>query len=182
ARFALIAVVLDLVLPTLGTGFNQRYAYLGSAFAALALAAWAARTAKPHVLLFVLALGGAWTFDSLTDAEEYAEAGRRATDLSIEACLKRAEAPANATVVLLDFSDVWGRERDIPVFNWGLAEALDRGGCGRAFVLWRTRAFATSTDVELVTPDRVRAAKASGAVVIVRGDVPFPAFPSARDE
>ncbi|MFO1012068.1 MAG: hypothetical protein U1F29_18565, partial [Planctomycetota bacterium] len=47
ARFALVAVALDLVLPVLSTGFTQRYAYFGSACAALALGAWAARTWKP---------------------------------------------------------------------------------------------------------------------------------------
>lgn len=182
ARFALVAVALDLVLPTLGTGFNQRYAYLGSAFAALALAEWAARTARPVALLFVLGLGGAWALDSLTDAEEYADAGRRAQRLLITACLARVSTPEPKPVAIVDPPDVLGAERDLPVFNWGLAEALDRGGCGRAFVLWRTRTFATSTDVELVTPERVRAAEERGEVVIVRGDGPSPAFPSVHDE
>ncbi|MBK7875478.1 MAG: hypothetical protein IPJ77_06965 [Planctomycetes bacterium] len=180
ARFALVAVAIDLVLPVLSTGFNQRYAYLGSAFAAVALAAWAATTWKPWTLFGVIVLGGAWAFDTLRDAEEYDEAGRVAQRIVDAACATRARTPATVPVAIVDAPDVWGAEDDIPVFNWGLLEALDRAGCGRAFVLWRTRPFHTGTDVELVTPERVRAADEGGEAVVLRADVEFPAFFGVR--
>ena len=181
ARFALVAVALDLVLPVLSTGFTQRYAYFGSACAALALGAWAARTWKPWTLGVVLALGCAWGADQLRDVEEYAEAGKRAERLVEFACRKRAQTPAATPVAIVDPPDVAGAEEDVPVWNWGLVEALERRAPGGGFVVWRTKPYHTSTDVELVTVERVRAAAAHGEAVVVQGDVPFPDFPFAQD-
>lgn len=182
ARFAVLAVAIDLLLPTIGAGFVQRYAYLGMAFAALALGAWAARTDRVPSLLFVIVVGCAWASDGLNDAREYADAGKRATRIVEAACALRARTPETVVVAIVDPPDVLGSERDVPVFNWGLAQALERAGCDRGFVLWRTRPYATSTDVELVTLERLRAAEARGEVVLVKGDAHFPSFPFVRDE
>lgn len=181
ARFALVAVALDLVLPVLSTGFTQRYAYFGSACAALALGAWAARTWMPWTFGVVLALGTAWGADQLRDVEEYAEAGRVATRVLESAAALRRGAPEGVPVAVVDAPDVWGAEADIPLFNWGLLEALERGGAGRGFVAWRTRAYHTGTDVELVTLERARAAEARGEAVLLRADAAFGAF-RGRDE
>lgn len=170
ARFALGAVAIDLVLPTIGTGFNQRYAYLACALVAMALAEWAVTRRKPlpRVVAALAALGWAW--DSFVDLREYREAGRIAAATLDAARRARAEAPER-TIVLLDVPDAWGSEGDVPLFNWGLPEALARegiGATGGSWLFWRTRAFRTSTSVELVSEARVAEEVRRRELVVLR--------------
>lgn len=179
ARFAVCAVAADLALPALGTGFNQRYAYLSAAWIALALASWATTSARARIAAWVL--GVLWAFDSAIDLGEYRAAGHVARHELEQAAVVRARAGATRTIVFLDPTDVWGRERDIPVWNWGLPEALGRAGTAGAWRFWRTRAFHTGTHVELVDAARVRAETESGAVLVVTPDpVTHDLVPPAR--
>jgi len=166
ARFAVLAVALDLALPALGAGFNQRYAYLSSAWIALALAGWAAASARGRVVACVL--GGAWAFDSLVDLGEYRAAGTHARRFVEQACAERARLDPARTLLLVDPVDVWGRERDIPVFNWGLPEALERAGCAGAWRFGRRGPYRTGTHVELVEQAELAREAERGVRILVR--------------
>jgi hypothetical protein len=165
ARFAVLAVLIDLALPTIGAGFNQRYAYLSAAWIALALGAWAAQSARARILAWILGL--AWAFDSVVDLAEYRAAGQIARHELQQACAARERVGPERTLVIVDPTDVWGRERDIPVFNWGLSEALERARCPGPWRFWRTRDFATGTAVERVSEAQIRAAAEQGEVLLL---------------
>ena len=76
--------------------------------------------------------------------------GRPRADAILDAaCAARAQDPTR-TIVLLDADDTAGAEHDIPLFNWGLPEALEHRGCAGPWLFWRTREYRTGTDVERV--------------------------------
>lgn len=163
-RFVLAVVACELGLAILGAGFVQRYAYLSSAFVALGLAAWSARGGRVRVAL-VLAVGVAWAHDAWVDARDL-RAVRGLRD-AVVARVVAAQGPERAPVVLVDPPDMIGAERDVPLFNWGLEIQLRALGVGGELVLTRTRAFATSSDVERVEPAWVEAERRAGARRVV---------------
>lgn len=166
ARFALCVAVLDLALPVLSTGFVQRYAYLSSALVALALAEWALQRDRAWRAVVVALVGLLWFGDSVRDLRAERDAGRIATAALDTACAVRArEGPARA-IAIVDLPDVWGREDDIPLFNWGLSQALERRGCAGPWQLWRRRDFHTGTDVERIDERAYQAALGGSALVL----------------
>ncbi len=167
ARFALCVVAIDLALPVLTTGFVQRYAYLSSALVALALAEWALESRGAWRASILALAGFAWLGDSVRDLRAERAAGSIATAALDTACAARArEGPARA-IAIVDLPDVWGREDDIPLFNWGLPQALERRGCPGAWQLWRRRDFHTGTDVERIDERTYQAALGGSALVLV---------------
>ena len=148
-RFVLLALVADLVLPVLSVGFVERYAYLGGAFAACALALWVA--ARPHAIRpWIAALVVVvWGFDSLVDVREARQSGEIERQVLDQLRLERAAHGAQA-IVLVDLPDMAGREHDLPLFNWGIEEMLRRAHIDGPWILARTRGFHTNSDVPLV--------------------------------
>jgi hypothetical protein len=105
------------------------------------------------VLPAVLLLAGAWLADQVRDTRELRAAGRAYERVLDGLALERERHEqrvrglpgAQAPIVLVDVPDVWGRERDLPLFNWGLDLALARRGVPGPWVLLRTRPFSTSS-------------------------------------
>ncbi|MBL8861596.1 MAG: hypothetical protein JNK02_06245 [Planctomycetes bacterium] len=159
ARFAALAIALDLGLAVAGAGFVQRYACLAAAFAALSVAEWASTPARRAL---AAALGLAWACDAWVDAREIRTAGAGALRLAAEA---RA-VPGTAPLVLVGVPDMIGAEVDVPFFNWGGALFLRAHGCARPVRLVRERAFRTNSDQELVGPAQLAEFAAQGAVVL----------------
>jgi hypothetical protein len=154
-RFAVAAIGLDAVLPTVMSGYDQRYSYLGLAFAACALGAWWGRRKVAREGLAACALAAVLlaipAFDTLQDVLDYRQAGLVAETVIADAGTERARVGADTTIVLVDLPDVWGSESDLPMFNWGFPFAAERRGVDGPWVLLRTREFHTSSDSERVT-------------------------------
>ena len=174
-RFAALAIGLELALPAATTGFVQRYAYLASALAALAIAAAIGRSATapadpaaraPLAWLAAAALALAWCYDQTLDAYDYAAAGRVHREVIATARAARAEAAPGTRIALLDLPDMGGAERDLPLFNWGSRQAFAAHGLDGPWSWWRTRPYATGTDVEPVDQAAIEAARAQGVVVL----------------
>ena len=171
-RFAVSAIALDAVLPVMLSGYDQRYSYLGLAFAACALGAWWGRrgVAREGLAAGALAAGllAVPSFDTLQDVLEYREAGTVADTVIADAGAERARVGADTTIVLVDLPDMWGSEDDLPVFNWGFPFAAERRGIGGPWVLLRTREYHTGSDSERVTPAEIeRLADRPGVSVLV---------------
>lgn len=148
-RLVIVAVGIDLAIPVLTTGVVQRHAYFPFAFVSIGGAL--ALTARPRVAAPVAALVGAlWLADSWTDLREQREAGEIVERVVAQCGETRDEVGARRTVVVLELPCGWGREQDVPVFNWGFAEALRRAGVEGRFVPWRTESAGTSTSQKLV--------------------------------
>lgn len=155
-RFLVLAIAADLVLPVIGAGFTQRYAYFSGGMAAIALVLWSARwpaRVRQYVLGAAFAL---WSVDTIVDLVEYAHAGRLQARVLAQLREERAAAPAGRLLALIDLPDMAGNERDLPLFNWGAEECVKRAGIPGPWVFWRTRDFATSSDIPRVTRERLR--------------------------
>jgi hypothetical protein len=74
----------------------------------------------------------------------------------------RAEAGPDEPIAIVNPTDMYGAEEDIPLFNWGLDYMLVAHGVTGPWLLWRTHDFHTSTNVELVDPTRIDAARRAG--------------------
>jgi len=158
-RFAVAAIALDAVLPTLLSGYDQRYSYLGLAFAACALGAWWSRRDVAREGLAAGALAAALlavpAFDTLQDVLDYRQAGSVAETVIADAGAERARVGTDTTIVLVNLPDVWGSEHDLPMFNWGFPIAAERRGIAGPWVLLRTREYHTGSDSEPVTPAEI---------------------------
>ncbi len=161
ARFAVVAIALDLGLAVAGAGFVQRYACLASAFLALALAEWS-RAAKPALRTGLGALALLWAADSIRDALEIRAAGRGALALADEV---RSLGGAR-TLAIVGVPDMVGAEEDVPYFNWGGTLFLRAHGVAAPVELLRERTFRTNSVQELV--DRARLDELRAADVDVR--------------
>ena len=143
-RFVLLAGALDLLLPILKTGFSLRYASFAAALACTVLV----RAGRARWL--VLLLGACWLFDSMRALHDVRAAGAEISRiLQVTATAARSVAP-DRLLVLANPPGMWGRERDLPVCNWGLGEALRREGVTRRVRLVRTIDYLTTSDVERV--------------------------------
>jgi hypothetical protein len=161
ARFAVIAVAIDLGLAVMGAGFVQRYACLASAFAALGLAHWAA-TSPSRTGRFALALVGVlWLADSTRDAVEIRTAGAAAESLAVQV----RELDGDGPLAIVGVPGLIGAEADVPYFNWGGALFLGAYGVTRPVELLRERSFLTNSDQTLVDEAGLRALRADGVDV-----------------
>jgi hypothetical protein len=171
ARFVALAVALDMALPVLSAGFHQRYAYLGTAFLACAIGCWAGqdngsdvrgvdgrprKVSRTPAVLFALLLAFFWGRDQLADTLEYRRAGAIVETILAQVGEERARVGEGTLVTLVDLPDHWGREEDLPVFNWGFRFAAEDSGHAGPWVLVRTRAFITTTDFVQVGEDELR--------------------------
>lgn len=154
-RFAGLAMLLDLGLAVGAAGFVQRYAILASAFAALALAAWATTRARFAV---VAVLGATWMYEAHVDACEMRDAGRGALTLAAEV----RRMPGLGPLAIVGVPGLVGAEGDVPYFNWGGTIFLRAHGVARPVTLLRERVFATNSDQELVDEDGLRKLSETG--------------------
>jgi hypothetical protein len=165
-RFVLLAIAVDLVLPVIGAGFVQRYAYLAGALAAIGVLL-VCREWKPRArLALILAVFLAWSWDTLQDCRDYRAAGDLQRRMLAQLREERASAGPDRILALIDLPDMLGREHDLPFFNWGLEECLRRARIPGPWVLWRTKPFATGTDVVLLPPGQMGRMRANGALVL----------------
>jgi hypothetical protein len=157
-RFLLLAIALDLALPAITSGFVGRYCHLPSALAAC----WVALAAPRRAWLAAIGLlAAAWTFDTVADVREYRSAGAEVVRILEAARDVRERSPAGRPIALVDPPAAWGRERDIPMFNWGLREALALRGVPGPWRLYRTEQTYMLTDAEPLTGDQLAAMRRS---------------------
>lgn len=162
ARFAIVAIAIDLGLAVMGAGFVQRYACMASAFAALGSTQWAFSRANRSGRVAIAILGIAWLYDSARDAVEIRRAGRAAETLAAEV---RA-APGTGLLAIVGVPDMIGAEADVPFFNWGGELFLRAQGVTRPVELLRVRAFRTNSDQTLVDADRIHELQSNGVEVL----------------
>ncbi len=183
ARFVLCASAIDLGLAVIGAGFVQRYAYWSSALVAIGLGVWIGRDVglgrpsqarvaantgyrRQARAAVVIVLGAWWVFDTAIDVRDIDRIGPTVTHLVQVVHDVRERGGPSASIVIVDPPDMTGTERDVPLFNWGLDYLLEGHGLAGPWRLWRTRPYATGTNVELVDPARVESARAEGTLII----------------
>lgn len=162
ARFVAAACAVDMGLPVLGAGFEQRYAYFASALVAIALGTWIARSGGGLRMTAVLALVAWWGHDAYVDARDFRDLSRSVPELVTELRTLREREGSNTVIALVDPPDMVGAERDIPVFNWGFDFMLASNHVAGPWLYWRTHAFRTSTNVEFVEQADIERARAAG--------------------
>ncbi|MBP8299061.1 MAG: hypothetical protein KA020_01750 [Planctomycetes bacterium] len=162
-RALLLAAVIDLVPPVLTAGFVVRYAYFPAALVAVALLLQAKPTRSWIVALGVL--GAAWIGDHVVDIAEVRRGGQLGVAVVEAARAVRAEVGPGVEVALVDAPGEVGAERDVPVFNWGLAVALRRNGVDGPWRLLRTERYITNSDVALVDEHRLEEIVREGVAV-----------------
>jgi hypothetical protein len=154
-RWLLLLIPLDLLLPVLTTGFVTRYAYLAAGLSAVAVALACAGVAPGGAgrtrWAWALALLLVWGRDQWIDVAELRDAGRLTDRLLEQADAARTALPPERTLVLIDSPDHAGRERDLPVFNWGLHIALARRGVTLPCLLLRVTPCWTSSDHQAIS-------------------------------
>jgi len=149
ARALLICVGCDFILPVLVTGFVMRYAGLGSALVAVVLAT----CARTRVAIGAISLLGlTWALAHARELRDVRTAGATVDAIVHATDVARQAAGPDALLHIIDPPGFIGRERDVPVFNWGLTQALRRSGLGERYWVVRTVDYVTSSDIEKVTP------------------------------
>jgi hypothetical protein len=143
-RALLLVIGLDLLLPALSVGFVVRYAQLAAALGACVLGlghdALAERPRARRVLYtaLVLLLAG-WVSRAVV----------------ADASALRARVGPQTMVTIVDLPETWGRERDIPLFNWGTRRALALAGAPGHWKLVRTTRGIGSYEAEWITPQEL---------------------------
>jgi hypothetical protein len=172
-RFALLAGALDMGLAIVTAGYSQRYAYFAAALVAIALADSWSRAPVPRRRVLAgaaVVLGACWLLESVRVVRELREAGTVVDNLLAQAVQAHAAWPAGRPFVVADLPDVWGREQDLPVFNWGFAPALRRCGVAQDVVQLRTTPARTSTAARLVQPAEVERLRREAAGSLLEYD------------
>lgn len=162
-RALLLAAAIDLVPPILTAGFVVRYAYFPAALLAVALVLAAKPTKGWIAVLGLLAAG--WFVDSVVDVAEVRRGGELVDAVVAAARTVRGESGPGVRIALVDAPGTIGAERDVPVFNWGLAHALAWHGIGGPWLLLRTKAFVTNSDVEYVEEPRLAELRGEGVAI-----------------
>jgi hypothetical protein len=166
ARFVLFAVAVELFLPALGAGFVQRYAYFASALVAIGLAVWIVNRGGAARWIILFWLGGMWFRDAWADARDFHTLGHRIPRWIQDWRDARAEVGAGVPIAIVNPTDMYGAEADIPLFNWGLDYMLAAHHVPGPWLLWRTHPYHTSTNVELVDEARVLAARRANSPIL----------------
>ena len=161
-RFALLAGATDLLLPVLTAGWSLRYALLAAAFLAVPIATLGSR--RGGAVLYTLLLC-AWLADSVHTLVEFRAATALSRELVQEAAATRTALPAAQPLYVLDPPDVFGRERDIALANWGVAEAVAARGVPGELRLLRTRPHKTSSAAQPIDAARADALRREAAVL-----------------
>ncbi len=173
ARFAALAAAGDVLLPVSTAGFSLRYVLPAAAFVAIALAA--AATTAPR-LAAVAAVGLAWLHDGVRGVAEFRAAAALSGRLVARAAAVRAAVPAQRMLFVVDAPFAHGPARDVPLANFGFAEAVAAAGApGPITQLYSARQPA-GTAARVVTPAAVAALRAREAVLefdAARGDFVF---------
>ncbi|MBL8724874.1 MAG: hypothetical protein JNK49_12560 [Planctomycetes bacterium] len=176
-RWLLAIVPLDLVLPVATTGFVGRYAYFGAALLAIALARSIDRVGGALRVWGVPVLVGAlWAFDHAVDIRELQKAGQLLQRLGDGAAAARAAAGPGQRVALVDAPDHVGGDNDIPVANWGLAEALAARGIDGPWLLLRVPRCWTTSDHRAVDAAELSGLAADPALPVWRYDAAVGTF------
>lgn len=147
-RFGLLVMVADLGLTVLKAGFSMRYAMLPAAVLALACAGLEARLRWRQLL--VLLFGLMFAGESVRDTADFVAAGRSAAALLDAATELRDEVPEGRVLWIVDPPPDAGAEGDIPVWNWGLRQALLAHGVLHVRMITTLRSVTSGTDVERV--------------------------------
>jgi hypothetical protein len=142
-RWLLVAIAFELALPVLSVGFVPRYGYLaGAMLAPVLVAAFADRIGSSGMRPKLWRIGAAllvatFAVDHVRDLLQLHATARTAETLRLEIRSAALALPPGATLTVLDtlYSD--GPERDLLVWNFGLAEALRRAGVGDRVALFR---------------------------------------------
>lgn len=158
SRALFLAAGLDLLLPAVSVGFLVRYAQLAAALCGCAAGRVFDRLIAERRELSMRNAGLAillvcWAYDTAFDVAEYRHAGvvlRRVLGQAAEA---RARLGPDVTIALVDLPENWGRERDIPLFNWGTRRALVLDGSPGPWDVLRTKPVMGSTEAELISPE-----------------------------
>jgi hypothetical protein len=183
-RFALLAGALDLGLAISVAGFSQRYAYLAAALAAVAFG-WSHGRASPRgrrrLVAVAVALGACWVAEGVRVVRELRDAGEVAQGLLRQAEEAAARLPAGDVLVVANLPDVWGRGRDLPLFNWGFAPALRLRGTTRPIVEVRTGAARTSTAARQVPEAELDALRRASGTTVLEFDAGRRRFQVWRD-
>jgi hypothetical protein len=158
ASFAVLAIACDAVLPMLFSGYVQRYSYLSSALLACALGSWyATATARGRRLprIVVCSLGLLWGLDQVRTTLAFRDGGAVVERVLAQVAEERTAVGPGVPITVVDLPDMWGREEDIPLFNWGFRLAAADRGVDGPWIQLRTKHYRTSNDSQLVTREQV---------------------------
>jgi hypothetical protein len=114
------------------------------------------RRLKPRLRQALLALVFlAWSWDTLRDTFEYREAGDLQQRIVAQLRAERERAGPTQLIAVVELPDMAGSEHDLPLFNWGAEECLRRERVPGPWVFWRTREYATGSDIPLLPPQHL---------------------------
>lgn len=180
-RFAILAGAIDLGLAVVTAGYSQRYVFLAAALFSVAVGRSITRTAGTRrgrwLQIGALLLGIAWFAESLRIVNEFQDAGAVASTLLDQAERASARLPEGMTLVVANAPEVWGRDHDLMLFNWGFAPALEMRGVHREVRMIRTVAgHAGSCAAQLFPPEELGRLRADPACHVLEYDPDRQAF------
>lgn len=163
ARFLALCIGGDLLFSAVTTPFSQRYAYSAAAMFACGVGLWT--DGRPRTLR-VLAAGVlvvAYAADSARQVAHYRQLDQVIPHIRSVAARHAAELAADQDLVFVDVPGAFGPDGAIPLFRWGMPEALERWGIEGRFEWWSTdpggvdgvatARHVTAAEVEAATAD-----------------------------
>ena len=173
SRFIALCILGDLALSALTTPFAQRYAYSAAALCACGLGLWTDGTARRSLRyavigVLVIALGS----DSLRLVRHYRQLDQVIPHIREVAARRAADLGPGQRLVFVDVPGAFGPDGAVPLFRWGMPQALERWGIRGDFLWWSTAEESVDdvADARRVTPADVEAATSNPRVVLLRFD------------
>src|SRR5690606_13952272 len=119
--------------------------------ALVALAIAASARARPALVAAAL-LGVAWLADAIGALRTFREAALLSGELVRQAAAARAALPPDVELFVVDVPFALGEARDVPVGNWGFAQAIALTGARGAVTQLYTSRQPASTAGRVVAP------------------------------
>lgn len=171
-RFAIVAGACDIALGVVTAGYSQRYAYLAGALLAIALATSATQATngrhRAGWLAGMVVLFAAWLSETWRITRELRDAGTVLNSILDRAERTSRDLGPDSPLVVVNAPDVWGKEHDLPLLNWGLEPALRMRGIQRPIRQVRTTPARTSTAQSLISAAELeKLRQTSGGEVLV---------------
>jgi hypothetical protein len=123
------------------------------------------RRALATVPVGMILLG--WGLDGAAANRAFVDSGEVMQAIVADIAAARGGLPPDRVLVVADLPECWGPDREIPMLGWGARCTLVAMGAREPLLLVRTRAYVTSTDLPLVSPEEWASLRAQhpGAVL-----------------
>ena len=166
-RLLALAIVADVTFSAVFAGFRPRYAPTAAALAATWVGV-AAGDVRGRTRVVVAGVAGLLALTTVARIATFRDAGDLASRIVAAAESADRAAPPGATLVLVDVPGELDRDLSVPVFRYGLREALRARGIDRAIESWAVDRDRVAEPSRSASSEELRNARDDPARVVIQ--------------